>query len=185
MCRFANLRLQMFHPPKLDQFPCLKGKAAEVRHFVPALGFVFRQLMKPDDKQHKQVKLGLQCAARMEAILDANATAYRLPPAVAQEYEHQVNSLVQLQAALGNFYHPQGRAMFHFTVKSHYAMHLGMTARYINPRVGWCYSGEDMMSKVVSLAQASMRGTRPHMVSVTLMRKYAYALGLGMSQSAR
>lgn len=175
----------MFRPPKLGDFPCLKGKAAEIRHFVPALGFVFDQLMHPANKQHKQVKLALQCAARMEAILDEHAAAYCLPLAAAQEYEKSINSLVQLQAALGAFFHPQGRALFHFTVKSHYAMHLGMMSRYINPRVGWCYSGEDMMSKVVSLAQASMRGTRQHMVSATLMRKYAFALGLGMAQSAR
>lgn len=179
-----NLRLSMFHPQP-GKFPALKGKAAETRHLAPVLASVFQSLMNVSDKQHRQVKLGLCAMARIEAILDDHADDYRLPASAAGEVEQCLCTLIQAQTALANHYHPKGQALFHFTVKSHYALHLGSLAHFVNPRMGWCYGGEDMMSRVQGLAQASLRGTRPYMVSATMMRKYAFALGLGMARRHR
>lgn len=167
----------MFHP-QAGKFPILKGKAAEIRCVVPAIASVFESAMSASDTQHQQVHAGLKMAIQMEKILDDHADAFRLPPSVATEYGKCMNTLVRVQTALGNHYHSQGRALFHFTIKSHYAMHLADFAAFMNPRLAWCYSGEDLMNKIQTLAQAVMRGTSPSMVSAGLMRKYAYALGL-------
>ena len=175
--RFSNLRISMFHPPP-GKFPVLKGKAAEVRCVVPAIASVFESVMTATDLQHQQILTGLKMAIQMESILDDHADAFRLPRPVAAEYGKCMNTLVRVQTALGNHFHPQGRSLFHFTIKSHYAMHLADMAAFMNPRLAWCYSGEDLMNKIQTLAQAVMRGTSPSMVSAGLMRKYAYALGL-------
>lgn len=181
-CRFSQLRLSMFHAAP-GKFPFLKGKAAEVRNIVPALQHVFGAMMDASNREHQQVKLGLDMAVRAEEILDEHATEYCLPLGAQQEFAKSLTSLIQLQSALGHHFHGKGAFLFHFTIKSHYALHIALISRYINPRLGWCYAGEDMMNKVQSLARASLRGTRAHNVSATLMRKYAFALGLGMQSN--
>lgn len=174
----------MFHPAR-GKFPLLKGKAAEVRHIVPALQSVFGALMDPSNREQQQAKLGLDMAAKVEGLLDDYAGAYCLPPAAQHEFSGALTSLIQLQGSLAQHFHNQGIYLFHFTIKSHYALHIADIARYINPRLGWCYSGEDMMSKVQGLARASLRGTQPQNVSSTLLRKYGFALGLDMQARLR
>lgn len=180
--RFNELRLSMFRvgPRK---FPALKGKAAEIRGFAGVLKSVFEDLMDEGNKQHRQVRLALVQAVTMERILDENPDSYCLPAPAASLYHKSAFALVQLETALSNFYHPQGDMLFHFTIKSHYLCHLGIAAKHMNPRLAWCYSGEDLMMKIKSVVQASYSGTPAHALAPKVMQKYAFGLGLGMLDS--
>eukprot|EP00969_Alexandrium_andersonii_P365303 15465925-Alexandrium_andersonii.AAC.1 len=64
------------------------------------------------------------------------------------------------------------------TMKFHYVLHVGNIAAYCNPRLSWCYSGEDLMQKVKTLVAASNRGTAAHKVMGKVLQKYAFGLGL-------
>lgn len=163
-------------------FPVLKGKAAEIRGVLPAVTFVFTHHMDRTNTQHKQVKLALEAACEMEALLDDHKDSYTLPPGAADTFAKAANSLVLLQTALGNYFHARGILLFNFTIKSHYLLHLGMLCSHINPRAAWCYSGEDLMAKVKGIVQASTRGANATRIPAKVMEKYVRALGLGMHE---
>ena len=45
-------------------------------------------------------------------------------------------------------------------MKHHAVCHLAQDAYYLNPRVGWCYGGEDFVGDVAVVTTASTKGTK-------------------------
>lgn len=174
--RYSEIRLSMFAKP--GDFPKLKGKAAEIRHLAGPLEYAFRQFMDRACLQHKQVLLMLQLAIKMESILDANKDEYRLPADAAAEWKKSAHGFVQLTTALAHHFHGGGILLFHFTIKSHYLLHLALLASETNPRLAWCYSGEDLMHLVRVMFGGSHRGAPPHVAVNKVMKKYAQAVGM-------
>lgn len=167
---------------KSDDFPALKGKAAEIRNLVGVLCKVFGDLCDRANKQHKQVLFCLNAASTLENLLDEFKEVFRLPAPAASTFEKTSFQFAQVQAALAAHYAEQNMCLFHVTLKSHYFLHIALQAKYINPRIGWCYTGEDMMAKAKAIAQSSFFGTSPAKLSPKILEKYAFALGLGMSR---
>jgi hypothetical protein len=174
------MTISMFNSDSTS-FPYLKGKAAELRHFGPALLYAVCHFMAPGNKQHQEVKLMLEMLNKMESILDNNADAYRLPTVDAADFEKCCWSVMQLNTALANHYHPQEILLFNHTVKFHYILHIGMIARYINPRIGWCYTGEDFMQKIKQVVQSCHAGAGPHLVVSKVVYKYAHGMSLDLT----
>lgn len=177
--RFNTLRLSMFANDEKG-FPHLKGKAAELRHFAPALKETFEEHMVTSNLQHKQVVRMLDIAIRMESLLDEHADAYILPAEARGEFRLCCFSFVQLNTQLGAFYHRRGVLLFSHTIKMHYMCHIGLVADYINPRLGWCYAGEDFMKRIKKLVQSSAAGTGAHLVTTKAMKKYIHGVGLAL-----
>ena len=175
--RLTDLKLTMY-AGKAGQFPCLKGKAAQMRHLALPLMETCQEFLDDSTLQHRQVKKLISMAVRIETILDNNADEYVLPPMDADEYKKASYAFVQLNTALGQHFHPAHTLLFHFTIKFHDALHLAHCAQWMNPRVAWCYAGDDFMMKVKGVVQGSHRGTAPQMVSHTAMLKYCQGLGL-------
>ena len=173
----------MFAPANARQFPRLKGKAAEVRCFGPALAAAFAEFCAPDDPQHRQIKLALNLMENVESILDFHKDEFRLPPAAAQDLKMSLFAWVQVNATLGHYYHNRNTLLFHFTVKFHYMCHIGLVAQYINPRWGWCYSGEDFMLRIKLLVQGSQRAVKPAKLVSKVMGKYVIGAGLRMQDT--
>ena len=159
-------------------FPALKGKGAELRHFPVPLLETCQTFLDDSNLQHRQVKLMLSMSVVIETIPDTNAEEYTLSAAGAAEFKKAVYAFVQLNTALGQHFHTRHILLFNFTIKFHYALHLAHCAEFINPRLAWCYSGEDFMQKVKGIVQASHRGTAPQKVAHTAMMKYVQGLGL-------
>ena len=84
--------------------------------------------------------------------------------------------------AIGQHFQNQGLALSNFTIKFHYLLHLAHICEYINVRLAWCYSGEDLMHVVKTLVQSSHRGCRPSLVPAKVMRKYTFGLGLHLNR---
>jgi hypothetical protein len=176
--RFGTLRFSMFE--SADHFPKLKGKANELRHLGPALLKVVEGVMDSADRTHRQVRLALRCSCRLEALLDEHDRAFKLPPAAAAEWESAVYDLLALVTALANEFHPRGIMLWHITIKSHYLLHLGKLVHHINPRLGWCYAGEDFVGRLKLLVQAAHRGTPAHLVVNKVLLKYALGMGYNL-----
>eukprot|EP00969_Alexandrium_andersonii_P362752 15460385-Alexandrium_andersonii.AAC.1 len=98
----------------------------------------------------------------MEQLLDEHRDEFVLPPAKAREFVQAAFALDALVTGLGNFYHTRGIHLFNFTIKFHYMLHISLETAVINPRMGWCYSGEEMMFRAKKIVQASYRGTPAH-----------------------
>ena len=84
----------MFYKVATQDFPSLKGRAAEMRHFPAALSHLLSLYMDHGDTMHQQMKLGLDMSVEMENILDRHKTAYKLPEPDATTF---------FKASLGTF----------------------------------------------------------------------------------
>ena len=83
--RYSDISMNMYDRGD-DAFPCLKGKAAEVRHFTPILHDVFKSVMIPDNKQHRQIELILGFCCNLETIMDKFSDSYKLPADAAEPF---------------------------------------------------------------------------------------------------
>jgi hypothetical protein len=176
--RFGSLRLTMFDRP--GEFPRLKGKAGELRHFGRPLLFAFDRLMDAGNQLHRQIRLGLLYSIEIENILDEHADDFRLPPVAATWLNTRIANLLTIQTSLARRLQDAGELMFHTTIKSHYLVHIGLNAAQLNPRMSWCYSGEDLMQKAKLLIQGSQSNNPPQRVVPKVMLKYVMALAYTM-----
>lgn len=159
-------------------FPALKGKGAEIRNLCGPLLKAFEKLMDPAKKEERWMRLVLSMATQAETILDTHAGDYKLPAEAADEYKRCTEAFFQLNTSLGRFFHGGGIMLFNFVIKMHYGLHIGLIAQHINPRLGWCYAGEDFMQRVKSISQASSAGSPPHLIVDKIMKKYAQGLAM-------
>ena len=88
-------------------------------------------------------------------------------------------------SGLGNSFHPHSLWLFHWTVKIHYMIHFALTCHEQSPRLGWCYAGEDMMSKTRTLVQSSARGTSYEALVGKAMVKYSIGLSYAIMSKAQ
>ena len=96
--------------------------------------------------------------------------------ALACERSHMCFLFAQCQNALIHHYHPHV-ALFNMTSKMHYVLHMGLIAQYINPGLGSCWQGEDLMNVAPRLVRAASAGNTPGiLVQNKAMDKYVYAM---------
>ena len=174
--QFQSLKLSMFENHRA--FPKLKGKGAELRHFGQPLLHAFTKRMTSGNKQHRQIKLALEMSVKIEHIMDAYSSSYALPEPAAVEFREACYGFCGLVTLLGQHFHSSGTLLFNFTIKFHYLLHLGLLAKVINPRLAWCYKGEDFMHVNRRIIGACVRGTPNANVEAKAARKYLEGLHL-------
>lgn len=160
-----------------NQFPLLKGRAAEMRHLPRPLLAVFSKHMDPTSDTDKKIVLILQMCCQMEDIISDHKHMYKWPAEISEIYAKAIRVFVQCNQSLGHFFHARGLFLFHMTIKYHYMMHIAERARDINPILGWCFAGETMMKRVKDIARNSHRGSAPIRASIKVMEKYCFGLG--------
>ena len=69
-----------------QRFPNMKGKAAQVKHLIPALLYAFRKLRSPGNPDHDSIELALQMSLTMDHILNDHPDSFVLPTEVAAEF---------------------------------------------------------------------------------------------------
>ena len=129
--RFSDLRLSMY-VPKAGDFPCLKGKGAEIKHFAAALHHTFSTLMDEGDEIHRQIKFLLLSAVTMEAILDEHRDCYILPPLAQEQFEKCTQVFYQLNTTSRHHFGSE-QMLFHHTIKQHYVLHFGLNQSIYQP----------------------------------------------------
>ena len=182
--RFNDLRVSMYWNGESGEFPVLKGKAAEVRNLVKPLLVVAHKYLAKTSPTNKIILKQLEMAVRIEMILDTYKNDYVFPTEARAEFKAACFTFAQLNTALGQEFHTKGVFLFHHTIKMHYLCHIGLVAEYMNPRLSWCYSGEDLMHIIKELVQGSYAGTGPLQLPPKVMRKYAVGFGLKLQRRA-
>ena len=114
----------------------------------------------------------------MEDMTDDCATMYKLPQNMADELERITFEFGRNVTLLRRYFEglPGSPRLFRFTAKLHLLCHISSMAKYINPRIYWCWSGEDYMRKMQKLVQSALHGTRNVDVVSKTLEKYCYAL---------
>ena len=64
-----------------------------------------------------------------------------------------------------------GRRTFNVTFKHHWLIHAGHRAMFQNPRMGWCFQGEDLMLKVRTMTHPCTFGTKGEVVHKKLLSR--------------
>ena len=179
--RFQTITAGMIQGQR--KLPELRGKAAQIRSFLPTLARVWSMHMDRNKPEHRDILAGLESSVEMDRILRKHRTAPRLPFAARTAFRAASFRYVQAQAALVTHYHPH-IALFNVTSKSHLILHLGMMAAYINPFLGAVWQGEDMMQVVRRLIAASSMGNNMVQAQRSSMDRYCRALGFELEFSS-
>jgi hypothetical protein len=161
---------------KKDGYPKLRGKAAEVKSLGPALLSAWKHWQNPNVDMHKKNGIMLKLNVQMEAIIDEHKHAFSLPAEAAASFRDAGFSMFKLQNNVAKHYLGDAEAkLFCVTTKSHMVMHAIDFAEYINPRLVWCFAGEDLMQHQRRLAQASVKGNKSDNALLKLAIKNKYA----------
>jgi len=177
-CRFKYLnRLTMF--TRKNKAHKLRGKAAEVKHFGEVLLWLWQKHMNPALLLHKRILLMLKLNVQMETILALNKTSFALPAAEAHQFKQYAFDMAQLNNQIAEHFFEDGLPhLFQVTSKLHMVLHCALVAEHMNPRLVWCFSGEDMMKHVQTLASSCVKGLQGHAASIKMVSHYRLGLHL-------
>ena len=162
----------------VSQFPMLKGKGADIKHLVYAMEHVFADMMCPTNLQHKTIESMLGHLVQIEEVFHEHKDLYALPGPTAKKVGQLADRFAERLTGLSNYYHQQGTLLFHYTVKMHYFQHIGVIASYLHPRLGSCYSGEDVLGKCKAIIQSCQMGTALGDVERKTFLKYAQGFSM-------
>jgi hypothetical protein len=187
-CRYTNMLLSMFSSvanPELSM-PCLKGRAIEVRDIGPPLLIVFQSFMLDGccdvpPIQQQQISIALQKSIAMDTILHDNRHVIKFTNEVYQAFETAGFTYLIVFNALGTYYaetHVPAKKIFDVTIKAHYVGHCIIEAEFLNPRIGWCYAGEDFMFRVRRLLSSCTHNSTPSQSVRLFIKKYVIAMHL-------
>ena len=163
-------RLTMF--VRKSGYPCLRGKAAEVKHLGPALEHVFNLYKNENLGAHRRISLMLKMVNKMERILSLHSTAFRIPEPDATAFTSAAFSAMQMQQQLHEQFAENRPPLFAVAAKSHHLVHGAIFAKYLHPARGWCYSGEDFMRHAQRIARNCVAGRNAVQAMQTMMSHY-------------
>jgi hypothetical protein len=186
---YKVMKLSMFTTPRSPHaaYPALRGKAAQLHHFGPALLDVWTSHYSTvtddpvDLHRYEQILALLRASVRMDQIVhEAPITDWVLPPVVATEYEECAFLYGELSVKIADYYEKQGRRLFNITIKTHYICHAGLMGRFLHPKLSWCYKHEDFMMYCRKMSKACAHGSRMDLVQKKIMEQHVMGKHLHM-----
>ena len=169
----------------------LRGKAAEIKCLGEPLLAYWSTCCDETNEQHQQILYLLQMSCKCEEILFENKSAlafshldfqgrkgfyvscplsallcFFLVKAMEMQQPSKKLSLlmgtwVTYSGAISKRLIWKKQGLFTCTSKTHAICHSALLSKYLNPRLVWCFIGEDMMSTVQQLTQACTKGNTP------------------------
>ncbi|CAE7222134.1 unnamed protein product [Symbiodinium sp. CCMP2592] len=156
----------------------LRGKAAEIRSLARPLLVIWAARMTSGIEWHRKLHLLLKLNWKSEDLLDTNKFEFAFSAADANAFRDAMTGFLLLQKELSQHFSDHDPKLFNYTEKSHFLQHLGLQARFVNPRQVWCFSGEDQQRRVQRITAACARGQRPGQAEVKMCQRYRVALHL-------
>ena len=140
--------------------------------------------MDKTDSRHRVVLLGLRATAKMEEISQNTRALYRMRRAESDAFISNCTIYCQSITYLIEAYVPD-RAYFNWTPKSHLIMHYAECSRWIHPRLGSCYAGEELMAIVRRLVQGVARASKPLTASNSSLHRWMHGMAVRMGHDAK
>lgn len=177
--RLTNLRLSMFtdsSKPWLGK-ASLDCKAGEAKHLLPALvpvlEKIFARTKKPEEKHVISAATSLE---KLVAIRDQGDTflspsEFGKPLALGKVFLDSYKWLHEWSLE-------KGRNSFHIVAKHHTFIHLLWNAKFLNPKVQWCFRGEDFVGHVSKMAPSVSFGVSSTKLTQKMAPKYRVLLHL-------
>ncbi|CAL1133395.1 unnamed protein product [Cladocopium goreaui] len=166
------------------KYPKLRGKASEIRHFGKALLALWNQFSNQALLLHRRIALMLKHNVHLEDMITHHKEDFSLPPGPAQEFEETANGMLLLLTQIADHFVEEGLKVFDITSKSHMLQELAILSRCINPKVIWCFMGEDQMQRMQQIAKACVRGNKVDQQTSKLARHYRCSVSLGKQKAS-
>ncbi|CAE7719047.1 unnamed protein product [Symbiodinium sp. CCMP2592] len=171
--RISNLTLGMVvtdtKSPHKD-YPRLKLKAAETRHFIPVLASICMSFQSC--KQHRVRSEVLQALTSFYELLEV---CDYVP--TAEQHREMTKvwwSFLKGYQWLSDHAAKKGMKLYDPVPKFHYSAHLPEQAKFLNPRKTWTYRNEDYVGLVASIASSCAFGTRAPALSLKTAEKLRF-----------
>ena len=186
--QFSNITVSMFTSEREPgvRMPKLSGRAAEVRYLNFPLREIWRELMDRRNMQHVQIECLLNLSCQMEDLLNHYDSSVRFPAVKANEFLQTCMKYLICYNALGYFYSEvaQPRQMlFDMVPKCHMLAHCGLKALEINPRLCWCYAGEDFMHTCKRVTSRCVVGNKGAQATKKFCQMYRMGLHLMLADN--
>ena len=179
-CRYKYLnKLSMFER-KPPAYPKLRGKAAEIKYLAGPMLNLWQAWHKPQFAVHRDILLYLKLNLQLEDLLAVHRDASALPALDAQLFEEAMTSMLLVLTRVAD--HFIAEKLFNITQKAHFMQHISMLSKFINPRLLWCFMGEDMQKRMSSLAKTCVKGQRPGQTIHKMFARYRLGLHLRFQQ---
>lgn len=174
-CRYRTMKLSMFQR-QAPQYPKLRGKAAEIKWLAGPMLFVWEKYQNHNLESHKKIHAYLKLNLEIETMLSDYREDMAFPPAVADTFEHACTAMLLILTSVAE--HFLEEKLFNVTQKAHFMQHISMLARFLSPRLTWCFCGEDMQRRISHLCKACVNGQQPSQSVLKLIARYRLGLHL-------
>ena len=168
------------------KLPYLKATGKEVKALGPILLYIFSKYIRTasyfavvSEEVKIEVARGLQLSITINNLIHKHTGEYALPTDTGKKVRNCCFEFNQTVTWLIGKLHPRVQA-FHYTIKSHYLLHMGLASEYINPELAACDQGEDLMKVVKRFISMCTRASPGHVAARTAMTRYVHALGLDL-----
>ena len=159
------------------KLPQLKMRGNQMKKLAPVIRLIWVEHMDEDRPHHRHIKLALDDCIRIDEIMDDHSKLFALPPVAARDLETHCFQFCQMMTLLIGHFQPDAN-LFSYTIKTHYLLHFGKIASYINPNLAACHQGEDFMKVVKRLVTESADGVGALLSTKKAMQKYARGLAM-------
>lgn len=175
--RFRSFRkLSMFERKKGG--PKLKGRAMQIAAFNKPLLALWCHHMQEDLAVHQQIRTYLRLNCKMEAMMKDLEHELAFPEPQAQTFKDCAFCMAQLHRSLHVHFSAEngsGSNLFADIPKIHMVLHAALQSGCLNPRLTWCYKGEDAMKIASTLAASCAKGLSGPQVSLKMVNKLRIA----------
>ena len=158
-----------------DSLPCLKSKAAEALHMGPALLAVCRSLNDGSDRDQHRIR-ALEHIVAFYKILRTGGMFLNEGQA-AEVLDHVERFLLHYNWLMQNAL-ADDRGVYPLQLKHHMQWHIAYMARFLNPKMMWCYELEDFMGVLKHIAKNCFAGSSMKIVGRKLLQNYCLVLEL-------
>ena len=155
-------------------YPKLRGKAAEVKWLAGPLREVWEKHHNPNLRVHRELLLYLKLNEQVEEMLMTHKTEVKFPEGEAPKFEETVTNMLLLLTRIAE--HFLVEKLCNLTQKAHFLQHIAMLVRFLNPRLLWCFMGEDMQKRMACLGRTCVKGQRPGQTISKMLGRYRLAL---------
>ena len=162
----------------------LKGSGYQIRATGHAMLAICRKRFDPRNTVHEMMLWTLEQSIEVDKVLQDYRFEFTLPEPAAKRLLDASFRFCQGCTALIKHFHPLDVALFHFTVKTHYILHIALVGQYINPMLAACDSGEDMMKIVKRLLASTTRGRTSVQACRAAMQKYIRGISFDFLHSS-
>ena len=181
-CRLQNLTSKMIASGRANKFPYLKVKAAESRHLVKAMLHLLIRLDNGTEYDAHRIMAYQYLDTFNDIVVDSGLFLSEPDGRLIAE---SADAFLLHYNWLASRNHDLDVQLYNFTIKFHVFWHIAHFAKWLNPKVAWCYTFEDYIGKVQRCGQSCTAGTPKHLVPRKIMANLMEVLDIRLVRQLR